>query len=262
MIGITCPDCCRSGTPDDPGPQAAGEDPAHDATGGFAIPGDDRSPLAGWHLHGVEGLGAALAAQFALAGRPEIADPVRFPIRRYRITAPADLDGDDGHLAGPAGSAVGQGQSSHAAGVQPHGERIGQPPGQSGRFHIRHGDLLSGAGTCRTARSPRAGCSPSRLRCACLLDSTQGRRSHGRTSADGTQSYLLRARSYSRLRPAGPRPRHPRDPNNRYLKPVLGCLRRNRRGVFAAAVTRYLKPVYAAEPADIEDFARRQILGA
>jgi hypothetical protein len=27
-----------------------------------------------------------------------------------------------------------------------------------------------------------------------------------------------------------------------YLKPVLGCLRRNRRRVFAAAVTRYLKP--------------------
>jgi len=27
-------------------------------------------------------------------------------------------------------------------------------------------------------------------------------------------------------------------------------------------MTRYLKPVYAAEPADIEDFARRQILGA
>jgi len=31
---------------------------------------------------------------------------------------------------------------------------------------------------------------------------------------------------------------------------------------FAAAVTRYLKPVYAAEPADIEDFPRRQTLGA
>src|SRR5580693_8894061 len=53
-----------------------------------------------------------------------------------------------------------------------------------------------------------------------------------------------------------------RAPTRRYLKPIFGCLRRNRRGVFAAAVTRYLKPVYAAEPADIEDFARRQILGA
>ena len=46
-----------------------------------------------------------------------------------------------------------------------------------------------------------------------------------------------------------------------YLKPVLGCLRRNRRRAFAAAVTRYLKPVYAAEPVGIEDFARRQTLG-
>ena len=51
-----------------PGLRQLGEDRAHDVTGGFAIPGDDRSPLAGWHLHGVEGLGAALAAQFALAG--------------------------------------------------------------------------------------------------------------------------------------------------------------------------------------------------
>ena len=50
--------------------------------------------------------------------------------------------------------------------------------------------------------------------------------------------------------------------SRRYLKPIFWCLRRNRRGVFAAAVTRYLKPVYAAEPADIEDFARRQTLGA
>ncbi len=47
----------------------------------------------------------------------------------------------------------------------------------------------------------------------------------------------------------------------RYLKPIFGCLRRNRRGVFAAALTRYLKPVYAAEPAGIGDFLRRQILG-
>jgi hypothetical protein len=35
---------------------------------------------------------------------------------------------------------------------------------------------------------------------------------------------------------------------NRYLQPIFGCLRRNRRGVFAAARTRYLKSVYAAEP--------------
>jgi hypothetical protein len=38
----------------------------------------------------------------------------------------------------------------------------------------------------------------------------------------------------------------------RWLSPArLGCLRRNRRGVFAAAVTRYLKPVYTAVAADI-----------
>jgi hypothetical protein len=47
-----------------------------------------------------------------------------------------------------------------------------------------------------------------------------------------------------------------------YLKPIFGCLRCNRRGVFAAALTRYLKPVYAAEPVGTRDFLRRQILGA
>jgi hypothetical protein len=30
--------------------------------------------------------------------------------------------------------------------------------------------------------------------------------------------------------------------------------------VFAAAMTRYLKPVYAAEPVGMEDFLRRRIL--
>jgi hypothetical protein len=48
----------------------------------------------------------------------------------------------------------------------------------------------------------------------------------------------------------------------RYLQPIFGCLRRNRGRVFAAALTRYLQPVYAAEPADIGDLPRRQILGA
>lgn len=43
-----------------------------------------------------------------------------------------------------------------------------------------------------------------------------------------------------------------------YLEPVLGCLRRNRRRLFAAAVTRYLKSVYTAVVADIGDFPRRQ----
>jgi hypothetical protein len=48
----------------------------------------------------------------------------------------------------------------------------------------------------------------------------------------------------------------------RYLKPIFRCLRRNHRGVFTAAVTRYLKPVHAAKLADIEDFPRRQTLEA
>jgi hypothetical protein len=39
--------------------------------------------------------------------------------------------------------------------------------------------------------------------------------------------------------------------SRRYLKPVLGCLRRNRRRLFAAAVTRYLKSVHAAVAAGI-----------
>ena len=58
-----------------------GEDRAHDAAGDFAIPGDDRSPLAGWDLDGAEDLGAAPAAQFALPGGPQIADPVLIPRR-------------------------------------------------------------------------------------------------------------------------------------------------------------------------------------
>jgi hypothetical protein len=49
-----------------------------------------------------------------------------------------------------------------------------------------------------------------------------------------------------------------RAPSRRYLKRVLGCLRRNRRKVFVAAVTRYLKSVYAAVVADFGDFPRRQ----
>ena len=46
---------------------------AHDATGNFAVPGDDGTPLADWDLNDVEGLGPALAAQFALTGSSEIA---------------------------------------------------------------------------------------------------------------------------------------------------------------------------------------------
>jgi hypothetical protein len=49
---------------------------------------------------------------------------------------------------------------------------------------------------------------------------------------------------------------------SRYLESIFGCLRRKRRGVFAAAVTRYLESVHAVEPADIEDFPRRQAIEA
>jgi hypothetical protein len=114
-----------------PGIRQLREHRAYDATGGFAIQGDG-SPLVDWALDGVEGSVRPLRLSWPLPGGPEIADPVGSSIGRYQMTAPADLDGDDGHLAGLAGSAADQGESSHAAGVQPHGEQIGQPPGECG----------------------------------------------------------------------------------------------------------------------------------
>ena len=77
---------------------------AHDATGNFAVPGDDGTPLVDWDLDGVEGLGPALAAQFALTGSSEIADPVGLAVRRDQITATADFDGNDWHPPGLTGS--------------------------------------------------------------------------------------------------------------------------------------------------------------
>ena len=50
--------------------------------------------------------------------------------------------------------------------------------------------------------------------------------------------------------------------SRRYLQPVFGCLRCKRRSVFAAAWTRYLEPVYAAELVDLKDVSRRQTPGA
>ncbi len=67
---------------------------AHDATGDFAVPGDDGSPLVDWDLDGMEILCSALAAQFALTGSSQVADPFGFAIRRYQITASVDLDGE------------------------------------------------------------------------------------------------------------------------------------------------------------------------
>jgi hypothetical protein len=46
--------------------------------------------------------------------------------------------------------------------------------------------------------------------------------------------------------------------SRRYLKPVLGCLRRNRRRVFAAAVTRYLKSCLRRSSGGYRGFPRRQ----
>jgi len=59
-----------------PGLRRLGEGRAHGAPAAWRRPGDDRFPLAGWDLDGVEGLGAAPAAQFALAGGSQVADPV------------------------------------------------------------------------------------------------------------------------------------------------------------------------------------------
>ena len=48
-----------------PGVRHLREACAHDATGDFAVPGDNGSPLVDWDLDGVEGIGSAFVAQFA-----------------------------------------------------------------------------------------------------------------------------------------------------------------------------------------------------
>ena len=73
---------------------------AHKAPGDLAVPGDDVTPLVDWDLGGMDDLGLPLAAQLARAGSSEIADPVGLAIRGNQIAAPADLDGNDRHLAG------------------------------------------------------------------------------------------------------------------------------------------------------------------
>jgi hypothetical protein len=73
---------------------------AHDATGNFAVPSDDGAPLVDCDLDGVEGLGPALAAQFALTGSSEIADPFGLAERRHQIAATGDFDGNDWRLPG------------------------------------------------------------------------------------------------------------------------------------------------------------------
>jgi hypothetical protein len=101
VIGITCLDCCRFGAPDDPGHQAASRTPGPRRDRRLRDTG--RRVPAGRLGSGRRGrLGPALAAKVALTGGPEIADPVGSSVGRYQMTAPADLDGDDGHLAGLA----------------------------------------------------------------------------------------------------------------------------------------------------------------
>ena len=51
-----------------PGVRQLREARAHDATGDFAVPGDNGSQRVDWDLDGVEGFGSALAAQFAPTG--------------------------------------------------------------------------------------------------------------------------------------------------------------------------------------------------
>jgi hypothetical protein len=107
---------------------------AHDATGNFAVPSDDGAPLAGWDLDGVEGLGPALAAQFALTGSSEIADPFGLAERRHQIAATADFDGNDWHSPGLTGSPADHGESSATMGIQPHSQRIGHPASEGWCF--------------------------------------------------------------------------------------------------------------------------------
>ena len=73
---------------------------AYDATGNFAVPGDDGTPLVDWDLDGIEDLGPALAAQFALTGSAEIADPFGLAVRRHQIVGTTNFDGNDGTLLG------------------------------------------------------------------------------------------------------------------------------------------------------------------
>src|SRR5665213_2627185 len=111
---------------------------AHDTTSDFAIPADDGSPLIDWDLDGVEGFSSALAAQFALTGSTEITDPFRLAIGRNQIAAPVELNGDDRHLAGLTCPTADHGQSGTSTGIQPHGQWIGQPPGEGWWLQIGH----------------------------------------------------------------------------------------------------------------------------
>jgi hypothetical protein len=76
------------------------------APGNLAVPGDDVPPFLDRDLPCVEDLGVLLAAQLALAGSSEIADPVGLVMRRNQVAALADLDGNNGGLAGLTSAAT------------------------------------------------------------------------------------------------------------------------------------------------------------
>ena len=73
------------------------------APGDLAVLGDDVPSFVDWDLARVEDLGLPLAAQLALAGGSEIADPVGLAIWGNQIAAVADLDDEDpgGNAANP-----------------------------------------------------------------------------------------------------------------------------------------------------------------
>ena len=98
---------------------------AHDTTSNFSVAADDGPSLIDWDLDGVEGLSLALAAQFALTGSTEIANPIRLAIGRNQITAPAEFDGDDRHLAGLTGPTADHAESGATTGIQLHSQWIG-----------------------------------------------------------------------------------------------------------------------------------------
>lgn len=86
----------------------------------------------------MEGLGSALAAQFAPTGSAKVADPFGLAIRRYEIMAPADFDGNDRNLAGLTGATANHGEGGNTTAAQPDGRWISHPPGERWRLEIGH----------------------------------------------------------------------------------------------------------------------------
>jgi hypothetical protein len=117
-------------------------------------------------------------------------------------------------------------------------------------------ELRPGRSSCRRrprpGSGPETGTSPGSSACPAPQADGQAGERRGRTArhcaaVNGCLNVRLPTRHHAeRQGGQGERAR-----TRRYLKPEFGCLRRNRREVFAAALTRYLKPVYAAEPVGI-----------